>query len=458
MPWNPKWMNRVPEFMRTFLLSLLIATICPTYHASASPRPKQAAGLYLLDILGFNDGDPYRITGAEAEAVLTEAGSVIFRFQSSDWMGKKASGTYVKASQLAQRFANRSIADLVEVYRLDLEHDEEPEFLLVPSNKKIGHKRRYAPTIIKRSATGFEPMWVCKELPGERFKVLDLRDLNGDGTPEILLSGEAGRRGYYQFHRLIGFGKSGFSALAVKHVDSVHYVDLTADGLAEIVVRTRVGRRGPASQWTYIDQLYSWNGDQFEDASTRYPRYHDEETLPTLIDDLIDHYDAELTIRFEKVEAIERVRASTLQNIRKPRGFRRKMVKALKALQKNRTTRAKRLLMSLQQNYPYEPQVLMGLARVDSKDKRWDSVLDSAIRALTVAPRLREAWWQAAIAFTHLRERSSAVASLHNAVQLCGKLHEGISFLKARQGEKGLVPDLKDAIAGTLRRLGKTGR
>jgi hypothetical protein len=451
-------MNRVPDLMRTLLFSLLIVALCPAYPASASPRPKQAAGLYSLDILGFNDGDPYRITGAEAEAVLTEAGTVIFRFQSSDWMGKKSAGTYIKASQLAKRFASRSIADLVEVYRLDLEHDEEPEFLLVPSNKKIGHKRRYAPTIIKRSTTGFEPMWACKELPGERFKVLDLRDLNGDGTPEILLSGEAGRRGYYQFHRLVGFGPSGFTALAVKHVDSAHYVDLTADGLAEVVVRTRVGRRGPASQWTYIDQLYSWTGEQFEDASKRYPRYHDEETLPTLIDDLIDHYDAELAIRFEKVEAIERVRASTLQSVRKPRGFRRKMVKALKALQKNRTTRAKRLLVNLQQSFPYEPQVLMGLARVDSKDKRWDAVLDSAIRALTVAPRLREAWWQAAIAFTYLRERSSAVASLHNAVQLCGKLHEGIAFLKARQGDKGLVPDLKDAIAGTLRRLGKMGR
>jgi len=405
--------------------------------------------------MGFNDGDPYRITGAEAEAVLTEKGAAVFRFQSTNWMGKKEDGSYVSTSSLTKRFASRSVSDLIDVFRVDLEHDEHPEFLLVPNNKKIGHKRRYTPTIIKRTDQGFAPMWASKKLPGERFKVLDIRDMNGDGTPEILLSGEAGRRGYYQFHRLIGLGKSGFTALAIKHVDSVHYVDLTSDGLVEVVVRTRVGRRGPASQWTYIDQLHSWTGDTFEDATTRYPKYHDEETLPTLIDDLIDHYDAKLAIRFEKVEAIERVRSATLEGTRKPRGFRRKMVKALKALQKKKFKRAKRMLEGLQQTYGYETQVLMGLAKVYDHEERWDSVLDTAIRALTITPRLREAWWRAAIAFTHLSERSSARASLFNAVQLCGKAHEGISFLAARQGEKGIHADLKDAIAGTLRLLGK---
>ena len=112
------------------------------------------------------------------------------------------------------------------------------------------------------------------------------------------------------------------------------------------------------------------------------------------------------------------------------------------------------MLEGLQKNYPYDTQVLMGLAKVYSHESKWDSVLDSAIRALTISPRLREAWWQASIAFTHLSERSSARASLHNAVQICGKTHEGIAFLKARQNEKGLHPKLKEAISNTLRLLG----
>ena len=448
-------MKRVNPTMRALSIILLMSSLgWSAGIAEASPRPTQSKGLYKLDIMGFNEGDPYRIQEAEADAVLTEKGATVFRFQSSDWMGKKEQGSHVSTNELTKRFASRSASDLIDVFRLDLEQDDQPEYLLVPNNKKIGDKRRYAPTLIKRTNEGFAPMWVCKKLPGKRFKVLDIRDMNGDGVPEILLSGEAGRRGYYQFHRLVGLGKSGFAALAIKHVDSVHYVDLTGDGLVEVVVRTRVGRRGPASQWTYIDQLYRWDGAEFIDASTEYPRYHDEETLPTLVDDLVDHYDAKLAILLEKVEAIERVRATTLEASRKPRGFRRKVIKALKALQKKKYKRARRLLEGLQKTYRYDTQVLMGLARLYAQEKSWDAVLDSAIRAITISPRLREAWWQASIAFTHLSERSSARASLHNAVQLCGKPQEGVAYLKARAAEKGLHPDLKDAIATTLRLLG----
>ena len=125
-----------------------------------------------------------------------------------------------------------------------------------------------------------------------------------------------------------------------------------------------------------------------------------------------------------------------------------------KLLQKKKYKRARRLLEGLQKTYRYDTQVLMGLARLDAQEENWDAVLDSSIRAITITPRLREAWWQASIAFTHLSERSSARASLHNAVQLCGKAQEGIAYLKARAAEKGLHPDLKDAIATTLRLLG----
>ena len=444
--------------MRSVVFTLFLAVGTLTTEVQSAPRPTQANTVYSLDILGFNEGEPYRIQGAEAEAVLTDKGAVIFRFHSADWTGKKSSGGYVAVAEVTKRFARRSASDLVDVFRLDLDRDGQSEYLLVPNKKRIGNKKRYAPTVIKRSTDGFTPMWSCKELPGDQFKVLDIRDLNGDGIPEFLLNGQAGGRGYYQFHRLIGLSSAGFTALGIKHVDSVHFVDLTADGRIEIVVRTRVGRRGPASQWTYVDQLYRWTGTAFEDASRQHPRYHDEETLPALVDDLINHFDAKLAVRLEKVEAIERVRSSTLESVARPRGYRKKVIRALKALQGKKMKQAKRLLESLQQQYRYDTRVLMGLTRVYGHESRWELALESSLRAITVAPRLREAWWQAAIAFVHLSERSSARASLHNAVQLCGKTDEGLAFLRARRNEQELPAVLNKAIEGTLKQLGPSPR
>lgn len=433
--------------------TLLAATLLVAPAALAGPRPATTTRTYSLDIHGFNDGEPYRLKGSEANAVLAEAGAVVFQFKSSDWSGKKQAGTFVSVSQLTRRFAKRPATDLVEVYRLDLDGDDQPEFLLNPLNQVIKDGRRYAPTLLKRVDGGLNAFWAAKELPGARFKVQDLRDMNGDGSPEFILGGEAGRRGYYQFHRLVGFGSDGRQTLAVRHVDSVHLVDLNRDGWVEVVVRTRVGRKGPASQWTYVDQLYVWDGETFADATEDYPRYHDEQTLPTLVDDLIDHYDVAIAIRVEKIQAIETIRAAVMATAKKPRGYRRKMVKLLKHVRKKRYSRALEPLKALHAAFAYEPRVLIALATIYGSKGQWGLALDSAIRSLTIRPRHREAWWHAAIAFTHLSERSSALASLHNLVELGHSAREGLSFLRARRGEQGLHPDLSASIDDTLGKL-----
>ena len=256
--------------------------------------------------------------------------------------------------------------------------------------------------------------------------------------------------GFYHFHQLIGQGGRGLSRLEVKHVDSVHYTDLDRDEHLEIVVRERVGRRGPAYQWTYVDKLFHWNGASFSSVDERYSRYHDEETIPTLLSGLVDHFDAKRPILDEKVEAIEAVRQSILARTKPPRGFDRRLVKALAALQKEQVDVAEPRLRELQRQYPYEPQVHLGLARLASEREAWDEVLGYAIKALTVTPRERRAWWWAGVAFSQLEERSSAIASFHNLVNLSGNAKDGLAFLKARRGEPGMEQRLQRTIDDTL--------
>ncbi|MGM0575468.1 MAG: tetratricopeptide repeat protein [Myxococcota bacterium] len=436
-----------------FLIPLLILLFTTSgAQASAAPRPNAYSGRYDLDILGFNDGGPYRLRGAAAEAVLADPGARIYRFESGDWMSHADDGRLVPVTEVTGRFPERSPAELVAVYGVDLNADRVPEMLLVPDAEAIGDdEKRWGPTILGlQKKQGYRPIWAADKLPGERFRLVDIRDLNADGRPEILLSGEAGRSGYYQFHELVAWTEDGFETLPVKHVDSIHYVDLDRDRRIEVVVRQRVGRRGPAYQWTYVDQLMQWTGEDFESADTRYPRYHDEETLPTLVGDLIDHYEAKPAILEEKIEAIETVREQVLKRTKRPSDFDERVVPALAALQKEKMDEARKLLEALLEEYPYDPQVLVGLSRVHAARDDWTPVLESAIRALTVDPRDRGAWWWTGVALVQLEERSSAIASFHNLVRLCGSTEEGQAFLRARRGEPGMEGSLQRAIDKAL--------
>lgn len=399
-----------------------------------------------LDILGFNEGDPYRLRGAEAEAVLRDPSAMLFRFQSRDWMKRDKEGRLLPVTEVVSRFPGRSPAELVSVYRLDLDGDKTHEVLLFAVADELTRRHRYAPTVLRLTERGYEPFWISDELPGERHRLVDVRDLNGDGELELLLSGEAGHSGYYRFHQLVGRLGASTVVLPVKHVDSLHYVDLNQDKSFEIVLRTRVGRRGPASQWTYVDRLIEWDGQSFADADERFPGYHDLETLPALVSNLIDHYTATSPILEEKIDAIEEVRGRVLTTVSRPKGFGLKLVGALADVQKGRTAKGKESLSRLDREYAYEPPVLMALARVYAQEEAWKRVLDLSIRTLTIAPRDRQAWWWAAVSFVNLEERSSALASLHLLTRLGAKTEDGLAFLQARRGEPGMEGTLQEVI------------
>ncbi len=424
----------------------LLMGVTVSASAEAAPRPRPAPTALNLDILGFNEGEPYRLRGAEAEAVLRDPSVVLFRFQSRDWMQRSTEGSLVPVADVVSRFPARSPAELVSVYRVDLDGDKQHEVLLFAVADELTRRHRYAPTVLRLTDRGYEPHWISDQLPGERHSLVDVRDLNSDGHLEMLLSGEAGHSGYYRFHQLVGRLGAKSVVLPVKHVDSVHYVDLDRDQSFEIVLRKRVGRRGPASQWTYVDRLMRWTGEGFEDADEAFPGYHDLETLPALVSNLIDHYTATAPILEEKVDAIEEVRGRVLTTVSRPKGFGKELVRALGDVQKGRVIVGREALLRLDQQYPYEPQLLLALARVFAREEAWKRVLDLSIRTLTVDPRDREAWWWAAVSFVNLEERSSALASLHLLTLLGPKRADGVAFLQARRGEPGMEGTLQQVI------------
>ena len=422
--------------------------------ALAAPKP-HAPGRYDLAIIGFNDGDPFRLKGAEAESILTDLDAQIFQFATTDWMAKSQRGAWVKVGEVLGRFPERAPNELIKVFKLDLDGDQMLEMLLVPTQVLAEQQIRLAPSILRVGSDKITPLWAAMTLPGERFRVVDIRDLNGDLEPEILLGGEGGQAGFYQFMELAALGPQGWLVLDVPHVESLHFVDLDRDDKIEIVVRERVGRKGPASQWTYIDHLHRWTGTRFEAADALFPRYHDEQTLPTLIGDLIDNHDARMPILEEKLVAIQKVRELTAQWSSAPRGFHVKKVQALNLVQKKQMRQARQKLDALDRAYPYDAQVLLGLAQARSGGEEWEGVLDAALRALSVEPKNREAWWWTGVAFTALQERSSAVASLHLAVRLTGTHDEGLAFLRARRAAPGMDSELQEVIDQAIALAGK---
>ena len=433
-------------------VALLLTAVAGPADAAPKPKPR-AVGGYDLDIVGFNDGEPYQLHGAEAEAVLSDPGAEIYRFTSKNWLEKPQTGHFQKVADAAGRFPQRRFAELVDVFQIDLDSDQTHEFLLVPTRTLIGPKHRYAPTLIRLNPAGvYQVGWAATDLPGEVYKVVDIRDLNADSQPEILLSGAAGQSGFYQFHQVIGQGTQRIVALPVAHTDSLHYVDLNRDKALEIVVRERVGRRGPADQWTYIDRLHRWDGHRFSPADQAFSRYHDQETLPNLIAGLIDNYAAKRPILQEKIAAVKKVRTMLMGWVKAPRQ-RKKTIRALRALKRRQLPVAKELLTELDAAYAYDTRVLIGLAEVHAANDAWDEVLSTAIRALTVEPEHRAAWWWAGLAFAHLSEKSSAIASFYLVAALSAKREDGLQFLKARRGGAGMDGALQSIIDEALAEL-----
>ncbi len=433
------------------VLLWVVAVLSLPASSFASPTSPKAKHSYTLDILGFNEGSPYRLIGAEAEAVLGEPGARLFRFESENWMMEDQKGTYVEVDKAVARFATRRAGELIAVYHFDFDGDQVAEMLLVPEPTLVTSKHRFAPTMLKVSAQGVTPIWSARKLPGQNFRVVDIRDLNADGRPEVLLAGESGKSGAYQFHQLTAHGRRGFASLSASHVDSLHYVNLDGDDRLEIVVRERVGRRGPAYQWTYVDHLYQWDGKQFSPADKAFQRYHDEQTLPQLLGDIIDNFRATKPILDEKVAAIRSVRKMVLGWSKPPPAFHKSKVAALRLLKRQEFDKALEELLKLNTSYSYDASVLVGLASAHAhKGQAWDEVLQHAVRALTVDPCSRQAWWWAGLAFAQLSERTAAVASFTSAVGLCGERDAGRAFLRARRGEPGMDAELQAVIDEAL--------
>lgn len=437
------------------VLPLLWSLCCATATTHAAPKPKVHRGQYDLSILGFNDGDPYRIKGAEAEAVLTDPEAMVYQYTTSDWMAKSQRGAWVRLADVFARFPERPPTELFKVYEFDFAADRAHEVLLVPT-ANVGPDLRFAPSLLRLSPDKPTPLWAATTLPGERYRVIDVRDLNGDLDPEILLGGEGSQSSAYQFMELVGLASgTTFVVLDVPHVDSLHYVDLDKDGKVEVVVRQRVGRKGPASQWTYVDNLHRWTGMRFEPADATFPRYHDEQTIPTLIGDLIDNHDERMAILDEKLAAIIKIRELTLTWTPRPKNHHVKKLQALSLLQKQQLKQARPKLEALDRAFPYDTQILLALAQIRSDLEDWEGALDAALRAISCEPKNRESWWWAGRAFTAVQERSSAVASMHLSARLHTSRDEGLAFLRARRGAPGMDSELQSvldqAVALTLK-------
>lgn len=437
------------------MLAVVLCWATVAGDAHAGPKPRREFQHYDLSMVGFNDGDPYRVKGTEVEALFEDAALRVWEFQGTDWTARNRKGRFVAAGEVVARFPEQSAADLFKVYRFDIDGDRTPEYLVLASARLFEFGGRFAPTLLSLTPTGFNVLWHGGELLGDRFRLADIRDINGDLEPEAVLVGEAGQSGAYQFMAVLARGPRVFTTFLVQNVDSLHYLDLDRDGRIEIVHRERVGRKGAAHQWTYIDHLHRWNGEVFEAAQAAFPRYHDEQTLPTLVGELIDHYDARLPILEEKVEAIQRVRAITMVGRTAPKKFHPKKIQALAQLQKMQFKQARTSLEGLSAAWPYDVQVQLGLGRVFEHNGDWSRALEASIRAVTLEPTSREGWYRVAIALSQLQERSAAVACAVLSVVLSGTRADGIAWLKARRGEPGMDSDLQTAIDIALQEIDK---
>lgn len=395
--------------------------LCAVGDARALPPASAALGRPSLDATeyGLNEGDGHRLSGAELQGLASEPGVVLWRFNGTNWMKTGRSGAPVTLEALRDEYGRRPVSELVAGWRADLDGDGTGEVLLVAAGEAARGPTQYGATLLDKRGEAWEPVFHSQELPGETYQIEDIRDLDGDGRLEAIVSARAGTADFYTSWCVLAYDRSGaLSRYQTRPPDSLHLLDLDGDGRWELVVRHLVSRRGLSHLWTFVDRVVAWDGERFEEEPQRFVPYQDEVVKRRLIDELIDHYDADPVVLKIKLDVMRDLHAAVLSRAGKQQDVGKLVSRAHDLAAAGQREQAANVIERAIVRAPYDVRALREGVSVALQRGRFVEALHVLYQLLAIVPDDMLGWRQMGLCFARLREQSAAIACFHNSVRL----------------------------------------
>lgn len=386
--------------------------------AAPPPTPGTRATLNNAE-LALNQGDSHRMSLSELAQLVRDPQAVVWQFSGTNWMKVDRGGKYVSLQSVLDDAPDKRMHDVFSGFRLDMNNDGAQEIVLLARVDNERGDKHYGVTLLVRGPDGLVPVYHPQSLPGRYYTVEDIRDHDGDGRFELLVASHVGDNEFYSYYGILAIdSKQTLRTYTTTAPDTVHLIDLNQDGQFEFLVRHLVSRKGAAQLWTWVDQIVVWNGDVFEQEPERFVHYHDQVTKPRLIDELIDHFDADPFLLKSKVDVLRQIHAHVLAK-RPIQASEGDVVSRSERLFKaNKHAQAVAILKNALERNPYRVDVLRELAKVLVDGGKYQDALALYYQALAAQPDVTSLWLSIGICYSRLQERTAAIASFHNSVTL----------------------------------------
>lgn len=169
----------------------------------------------------------------------------------------------------------------VQVYRLS--DQTAPVYLVLPT-RALFDQTFYLPTlqsqgkIILPQAINSEPAEPLQEL----YQVKQVMDLTGDGQLDLIYESNSGASSYQTTQHILWWDGQRYRSQVLFQFLKLY--DFEQDGKIELVLGMPAEFAGSTtvshSLWTYWDDIYRWNGQQFVLANNVYPAYYQQVAIP----------------------------------------------------------------------------------------------------------------------------------------------------------------------------------
>ncbi len=169
----------------------------------------------------------------------------------------------------------------VQVYRLS--DQPAPVYLVIPS-RALFKDVFYLPTlqsqgkVILPRAVDSEPAEPLQEL----YHVQEIIDLTGDGLLDVIYESNSGASSYQTTQHILWWDGKNYRSQVLFQFLKLY--DFEQDGKIELVLGmpAEFAEATDVSHaiWTYWDEIYSWNGKQFVEASKHFPDYYQQVLIP----------------------------------------------------------------------------------------------------------------------------------------------------------------------------------
>jgi len=405
-----------------------------------------------------NRGEYYRISRKERYSLL-DSGK-LFTWKKDD----RGKGTYIPLKDIKNSDGKAiDIKKYFDLYELDLDGDGIKEVCVIPGNMPVyeddektsdewfSESYYYRATVLKKSGNGYRPFYVAT-IEGDYASVLDIRDLNGDGITDLLLSSGAGASSYNDIVEICYFDKNGKTVKSQVFLQWVLLYDFNSDSIYELVVSFPEGCNSAHAYWASWQDIWEWNGKKYVLASEKYPEYYDLVYIPQKIESMIDFGDMASAVT-DRVPLIKKawkiiIKAGLYEIIdARTAGIENK--KGLDALNKGDREEALKHFKKAVTLSPQEPEFMNNLGFTYEDSRKYEKAVDCYLNTLARDPARSVAWYNMACSKAVIGKKDQAVMCFYNYMRFAtpsAKAEEAVKYLAKNARSDKVRAAAKEAL------------